>query len=135
MLKLSQYSRAEEAPVAGSQYIITLSSSSSPVSTFLRKLVEPRFGGPPVVVVGPVTASLLHVGEWNALGPVVDRFPIGPPGAPQPVAQIAEIGRRNFDAKRFQPLGFVGHAGTVGFVISGSPPSQASISWAGRFTL
>jgi hypothetical protein len=31
---LSQYSRAEEAPVPGSQYSITLSSSSSRVSTF-----------------------------------------------------------------------------------------------------
>ncbi len=33
-LKLSQYRRADEAPVPGSQYSITLSSSSSRVSTF-----------------------------------------------------------------------------------------------------
>src|SRR6266508_2006879 len=33
-LMLSQYSRAEEAPVPGSQYSIMLSSSSSRVSTF-----------------------------------------------------------------------------------------------------
>ena len=32
--KLSQYRRADEAPAPGSQYIITLSSSSSRVSTF-----------------------------------------------------------------------------------------------------
>jgi hypothetical protein len=32
--KLSQYSRAEDAPVAGSQWSITLSSNSSRVSAF-----------------------------------------------------------------------------------------------------
>jgi hypothetical protein len=82
-----------------------------------------------VVVVGPVTAYLLHVGEWNALGPVVDRLRIGPPRAPQPVAQIVEIGLRDFDTKWFQPLGFVGHAGTFGFAfITGTPLWRASIS-------
>jgi hypothetical protein len=57
------------------------------------ELIEPvecRLADPPVVVVGPVRADLLHVRERNALGPVVDQLRIGPARVPQTRTQIVE---------------------------------------------
>jgi hypothetical protein len=73
--------------------------------------VDPRFGSPPVVAVGPVVTELACVGERSALGPVVHRLRFGPPGPLQSVPKIGEFGVSNFDAERSD---LIGHSVTVG---------------------
>src|SRR4051794_5891305 len=58
----------------------------------LRKLVEVRLAGPPVVCRAPVLAHLLHIGQGDALRPVLARLALGPGGAGQSVGGVGEVG-------------------------------------------
>ena len=53
--------------------------------------VELSFEAPPVVVLGPVGAEFLGVGEWDALAPIVDRFRVSPAGTGEPIAKIGDL--------------------------------------------
>lgn len=61
------------------------------LDTELGEAVQPRLGRSPVVALGPVVAELAQVGVWDALGPVGDRLGLGPPGAPEPFGQVAQL--------------------------------------------
>src|SRR6266702_3662030 len=66
----------------------------------LRKAVEPRFAGTPIVASRPIIDDLLEIGLRNSLGPVIHRFRLGPPRRKQAAPEILEIGLRRFDPKR-----------------------------------
>ncbi|MEZ5123910.1 MAG: hypothetical protein R2736_20485 [Solirubrobacterales bacterium] len=50
-----------------------------------------------VVAPAPVRAQLAHVGERDALRPVVHRFALRPAGARDPLAQVVELRLRDLD--------------------------------------
>ena len=52
--------------------------------------VELGLDAPPVVVVAPRGAQLLHVGQRDALRPVVDGLPLGHRVRREPVPQVVE---------------------------------------------
>ena len=57
------------------------------------ELIEPvelGFAGSPVVLLCPVAADVLQVGERRALRPIVDQLAFGPPRVAQPESEIVE---------------------------------------------
>ncbi len=57
----------------------------------LRKGVEAGLPRAPVVLLAPVGAHLLEVGERDALGPVRHGLRLGPARRAQPPAQVVEL--------------------------------------------
>ena len=66
----------------------------------LREGIQPLLPFAPPVAVGPVAAQVSHVLERHPLGPVLDRFRLGPPGPAQPVNQVVDLLGPDGDAKR-----------------------------------
>ena len=54
----------------------------------LCEAVEQRLSLAPIVTVRPVRADLLHVGQGNALAPVLYGFRVGPPRGGQAAVEI-----------------------------------------------
>ena len=65
----------------------------------LGEAIEPRLALAPVVLLGPVAADLLHVGQGNPLGPVVHGLGLRPAGGREPTLQIVELGLGRLDAE------------------------------------
>ena len=67
------------------------------------ELVEAVEGGlplPPLVAVGPVLAHLAHIGEGDALAPVVDGLGLGPAGATEALVQVVQHRLGHLDLER-----------------------------------
>ena len=71
----------------------------------LRQRVEPGLGSPPVVLLGPVAAEVLQVGERDALRPVRHGLALGPARSPQPLAQVVEVLLGDLEAELRQLIG------------------------------
>ena len=67
----------------------------------LGKAVHQRLTGRPVVVLRPVTAKLLSVGQRDALAPVVGRFGFRPSGGGQAALQVLQVCGRHVDGEGF----------------------------------
>ena len=67
--------------------------------------VESSFGGAPVVVAAPVADQLLQITQWWPLLPGRRRGLVGPAGATQTIAQVAQVGFRYVDTKRLHRPG------------------------------
>ena len=66
--------------------------------------VESSFGGAPVVVLAPVAHQLLQIAERWPLLPGRRRGFVGPAGATQTIAQVAQVSFRHVDTKRLHGL-------------------------------
>ena len=66
----------------------------------LLDLVQRRLGSSPVVVLTPVLAQFLQVGQRDALRPVGDGLRLGPAGTGQALAQVAELLLLDVDTER-----------------------------------
>ena len=65
----------------------------------LRKAVEVRLAGAPVVVVQPIGAEVLRVGQRQALAPVVRRFGLRPARGGQAALEVVQLRIGDVDAE------------------------------------
>src|ERR1700749_4507509 len=68
----------------------------------LWKPVEAGLAVSPVVVLSPVAANFLKVGQRHALRPVVDRLPLRPSTSAQAISQVIQLGLWHIDSERHQ---------------------------------
>ena len=91
--------------------------------------VDARLRRPPVVLVAPVGAEFLDVGQRNALGPVVDGLGLRKARTREPVAQIVEFGVADFDAEGVD----VGHGGASVGKAAQYMRASSRAQWAGAY--
>src|SRR5262245_23214950 len=96
----------------------------------LREAIEARFGRAPVVLLGPVRADLLPVGEGYALRPIAQRLRVRPACRAQTSLQIDELILRDVDAERSN----VAHRSPIMRVASSGLPTVCWRRPQGAFT-
>ena len=68
----------------------------------LRQRVQPCLGSAPVVLLGPVSAQVLQVGERDALRPVCDGLPFWPSGSGEARLEVVQVSLGDRD--RYRPI-------------------------------
>ncbi len=99
----------------------------------LREVVQPRVGGRPVVVLKPVPAQFLEVGQRRALRPVAHSLRVRPPGPAQPFAQVRDVGVGDVNLERPDVIVHAASIPRRGPPLSGGQPAQVPRSSAIRY--